>query len=89
MNIADSNRRGRLAIAAGTVAILTTLFLAPVVAQRPQQAAPAGPWMNKDLPPDQRADMVIAQMTLDEKISLAHGPGGFQAAVRVPTAAQV
>ncbi len=78
--MADSNRRGRLAIAAGAAAILTTLFLAPVLAQRPQQAAPAGPWMNKDLAPDQRADMVVAQMTLDEKISLAHGPGGFQAA---------
>ena len=39
---------------------------------------PAGPWMNKDLPPDQRADMVIEQMTLDEKIQLVHGgPGGF------------
>jgi beta-glucosidase len=34
--------------------------------------------MNKDLPPDQRADMVIAQMTLDEKIQLVHGTGfGF------------
>ena len=33
--------------------------------------------MNKDLPPDQRADMVAAQMTLDEKIQLVHGAGGF------------
>ncbi|GAC1702920.1 MAG: glycoside hydrolase family 3 C-terminal domain-containing protein [Candidatus Acidiferrum sp.] len=33
------------------------------------------PWMNKDLPPDQRADLVIAQMTLDEKIQLVHGTG--------------
>ena len=38
-----------------------------------QQQAPAGPWMDKTLPPDQRADMVIAQMTLDEKIQLVHG----------------
>lgn len=59
--------------------LLIALSLAPVVAQRPQPA-PAGPWMNKDLSPDQRADMVVAQMTLEEKISLAHGPGGFQAA---------
>jgi hypothetical protein len=28
-----------------------------------QPAAPAGPWMDKSLPPDRRADMVIAQMT--------------------------
>jgi len=29
--------------------------------------------MDKSLPPDQRADMVIAQMTIDEKIQLVHG----------------
>jgi beta-glucosidase len=33
------------------------------------------PWMNKALPPDQRADMVLAQMTLDEKIQMVHGMG--------------
>jgi beta-glucosidase len=38
-----------------------------------EQQAPAGPWMDKSLAPDQRADMVIAQMTLDEKIQLVHG----------------
>ncbi len=36
--------------------------------------------MDKTLPPDQRADLVIAQMTLDEKISLLHGLGWFEAA---------
>ena len=36
--------------------------------------------MDKSLPPDQRADMVMEQMTLDEKISLVHGAGGFQEA---------
>ncbi len=34
--------------------------------------------MDKTLPPDRRADLVIAQMTLDEKISLVHGTGGFE-----------
>jgi beta-glucosidase len=38
-----------------------------------QPPAPAGPWMDKTLAPDQRADMVIAQMTLEEKIQLVHG----------------
>ncbi len=33
------------------------------------------PWMNSELTPDQRADLVIAQMTLDEKIQLVHGAG--------------
>ena len=36
--------------------------------------------MDKSLPPDQRADLVVKEMTLDEKISLAHGAGSFQAA---------
>ena len=33
------------------------------------------PWMNKALSPDERADLVIGQMTLDEKIQLVHGTG--------------
>jgi len=33
------------------------------------------PWMNKTLSADQRADMVLGQMTLDEKIQLVHGTG--------------
>jgi beta-glucosidase len=33
------------------------------------------PWMNKALSPDQRADLVLGQMTLDEKIQLVHGTG--------------
>jgi beta-glucosidase len=32
-------------------------------------------WSDKTLSPDQRADMVIKEMTLDEKIQLLHGPG--------------
>ena len=32
--------------------------------------------MNKELSPDQRAQLLIEQMTLDEKISLVHGYGG-------------
>ncbi len=33
------------------------------------------PWMNKALAPDERADMVLRQMTLDEKIQMVHGAG--------------
>src|SRR6185437_4164052 len=33
------------------------------------------PWRDKSLSPDQRADMVLGQMTLDEKIQLVHGTG--------------
>ena len=33
------------------------------------------PWMNPQLSPDQRADMVLEQLTLDEKLALLHGNG--------------
>jgi beta-glucosidase len=33
------------------------------------------PWSNKALSPDERADMVLAQMTLDEKLQMVHGAG--------------
>jgi beta-glucosidase len=33
------------------------------------------PWMKTDLAPDERADMVLKEMTLDEKIDLVHGEG--------------
>jgi beta-glucosidase len=55
------------------------LAFAPVLAQRAVREAPTGPWMDKSLPPDQRADLVLAQMTFDEKITLVHGTGGFTA----------
>ena len=62
------------------VALLAIVLAAGVFAQAPQrQAAPKGPWMDTSLSPDQRAEMVVQQMTLDEKISLLHGRGGFQA----------
>jgi beta-glucosidase len=34
-----------------------------------------GPWMDKSLSPDRRADLLLGQMTLEEKISLLHGEG--------------
>jgi beta-glucosidase len=33
------------------------------------------PWMNSSLSPDERAVLVLKEMTLDEKISLLHGTG--------------
>ena len=33
------------------------------------------PWMQPSLSPDERADMVLKQLTLDEKIDLLHGNG--------------
>ncbi len=46
------------------------------IAQFPgMSAAKHFAWSDKTLSPDQRADMVIKEMTLDEKIQMLHGPG--------------
>jgi beta-glucosidase len=48
--------------------------------------AVTGPWSDKSLSPDQRADLLIGQMTLDEKIQLLHGSqGGRGAPAPAPT----
>ena len=39
------------------------------------QSAKNFPWMNPSLSPDERASMVMKEMTIDEKISLLHGTG--------------
>ncbi|MGD0498826.1 MAG: glycoside hydrolase family 3 C-terminal domain-containing protein [Bryobacteraceae bacterium] len=39
-------------------------------------AAVTHPWSDTALSPDQRADLVVAQMTLDEKIHMLHGTAG-------------
>ena len=41
---------------------------------RAVQAAPQ-PWMNRALSADQRADLVLKELTLDEKIQMVHGSG--------------
>jgi beta-glucosidase len=40
-----------------------------------QKAKPSFPWMNTQLSPDERAALVLKEMTLDEKITLLHGTG--------------
>src|SRR5664279_2389898 len=47
------------------------LLIFPVAAQE----APKHPWSDRSLSPDVRADLVLKEMTLDEKIELLHGNG--------------
>ncbi len=42
---------------------------------QPQRRPVAGPWMNLSLSPDERADLLLKELTLDEKIALLHGVG--------------
>jgi beta-glucosidase len=52
------------------------LSVVPGSAQRrPQAPKPSGPWLNASLSPDERADLLIKEMTLDEKIAVLHGVG--------------
>ncbi len=52
--------------------LILNIFPSVAVAQ---SAGKTHPWMNPSLSPDERASMVVKQMTLDEKISLLHGTG--------------
>lgn len=57
------------------IAVLT-VGSASIVAQKDaKQATSHGPWMNRNLSADERATLVLKEMTLDEKISLLHGTG--------------
>jgi len=54
--------------------LLTLLVFVPVLSQA-QSNNQNHPWSNKSLSPDDRAAMVVKEMTLDEKITLLHGTG--------------
>lgn len=61
----------------GSLSLLTVLALSTfALSQFPGlSSAKRYAWSDKSLSPDARADMVIKEMTLDEKIQLLHGPG--------------
>jgi len=65
--------------AAGLPSLLlasAVLLAVPGYSQRkPVPPKPTGPWADTSLSPDQRADLVIKEMTLDEKIAVLHGVG--------------
>ena len=70
-----------LALAVAAAAILVALSAVLALAQRPARPEVLkGPWNDRTLPPDRRASLLMEQMTLDEKILLLHGMGGFNEA---------
>ena len=70
--------RWTFAFAAATV-VLTLAFLSVstrgqgVPGGREQAPEVQGPWMDKSLSADRRAELLVEQMTLDEKLGLVHG----------------
>src|SRR5215475_8658107 len=53
------------------ITLLVFVFLLSVTDSPAQQR----PWMDTSLSPDQRADLVLKELTLEEKIELLHGNG--------------
>lgn len=68
-----------LLLAGSSIAVSPALF-----AQDAAPAPAAKPWSDTKLSPDKRADLVLAQMTLDEKIALLHGPMAMPFGPQVP-----
>src|ERR1700722_8871119 len=63
----------------GIIAVTLALSFqcaAPLRAQAPPKVSPhSHPWDDRTLSPDQRADLVQKELSLDEKIQLVHGIG--------------
>jgi beta-glucosidase len=55
--------------------ILTLLFLSLAMSTSLAQSGGNHPWSNSSLSPDERASMVVKEMTIDEKINMLHGTG--------------
>ena len=49
--------------------------LAPCLSAQSNSNHGTRPWMNTSLSPDERAAMVVKEMTLDEKVGMLHGTG--------------
>ena len=62
-------------IVAVSLAYATAVYAQHRMPGQPVKEDRNHPWMNASLSPDERADMVLKEMTLDEKIDLLHGMG--------------
>jgi len=66
--------RFKPAVLAVSILLLSASYFSVNVTAQDKQAE-SKPWMDKSLSPDQRAELVLKEMTLDEKIALLHGNG--------------
>src|SRR5215470_16741275 len=57
------------------LSLLVSLSVAAPTFGQSNPPATKFPWMNTRLSPDERASLVVKEMTLDEKIMLLHGTG--------------
>jgi beta-glucosidase len=68
--------------------VILSLALLPASAQAGSEHKKPAPWMNSSLSPDERAALVVKEMTLDEKVSLLHGTGMKNLSPMSPLAAK-
>jgi beta-glucosidase len=59
----------------GLYSFLLTLLLSSAIHSHAQNSDQSRPWINTSLSPDERANLVVKEMNLDEKITLLHGTG--------------
>ena len=57
------------------VCALITILCIALLVSFPHAAAQNRAWMNQSLSPDERAELVLKEMTVDEKLSMLHGRG--------------
>jgi beta-glucosidase len=55
--------------------LFTSVIMLSVALSSGAQNAKSHPWSDPSLSPDERASMVVKEMTIDEKITLLHGTG--------------
>jgi beta-glucosidase len=68
----------KMRIQSKATAVFTAAIFCTVTSLLGAQEKPADksqPWMNPQLSPEKRAELVLQQMTLDEKIAMLHGEG--------------
>jgi len=70
-----SLRRTGLRISAIAFLFVVCMAVSGFSQRRHEAPKPTGPWMNTSLSADERADLVLKEMTLDEKVALLHGVG--------------
>jgi len=76
MELHKSTKRALFFLSIAVFLILSIRFLSHSTFANTDPPPPTSrPWMNTSLSPDERADLVVAQMTLDEKVQLVHGTG--------------
>ena len=76
--VTKMKQRSRLPFLLATILAVSVIvgpLFARRFAQRQAEEKHNWPWMNTMLSPEDRADLVLKEMTLDEKIDLVHGNG--------------